>query len=197
MNTVGIFPGKFLPLHIGHIKSILTASLMVDRLYVIGSYRYDERTIIYGIQITPPIIHKWLQETFKDVWNVHCKVIDETDLPCYPDGWVGWTALIKNAISPDIEFIDAWDTLEGELPEDTKGWYFINDDEIEPVKLYMFGGEPEYEDNYLKYFYPCQYIVLDPDRTKHQIHATWIRENLSEYWDCLSNAAKETFKEVL
>lgn len=42
MNRVGVFPGKFLPPHRGHLTAILRAHALCDELYVVISERPQE-----------------------------------------------------------------------------------------------------------------------------------------------------------
>lgn len=37
-KTVGMYGGKFLPLHMGHVYMMTKASTMVDELHIIVSY---------------------------------------------------------------------------------------------------------------------------------------------------------------
>ncbi len=191
MTTIGIFPGKFLPLHSGHIHSIIEASTKVDKLYVIGSYRDAPYTTINGKHITKKILEYWLLEQFKGLNHIKVLVIDETALPTYPDGWQAWSQLIKDAIHHDIQQYSPrlCDILKPAWVNTTTG---------EVVDLIIFGGEPEYTEQYHTYFAPCTYTLIDPCRERNNIRATDIRNDMYSNWSFIPSVVRQTFvKKVL
>ena len=46
-KVVGMIGGKYLPLHRGHVESILKAYTMCDELYIVLSYNEERKTFIY------------------------------------------------------------------------------------------------------------------------------------------------------
>lgn len=187
---VGLFIGKFLPLHRGHIQSIIEASTQVDVLYVIGSYRDNEKCHINGKYITQCMIEQWLIEQFKGLDHIKILTVDETNLSEYPNGWDEWSKLIKSKLHEHIQQY---------LPDCAACepcWIGTYDHRI--IDLYVFGGEIDDKLDYENYFRPCNYILIDPTRQRNNIRATDIRNDLYTHWDYLPSIVRQTFvKKVL
>lgn len=188
MRRVGVFPGKFCPLHRGHISSIIQAATKVDLLFVVVSYRdIPEVTQFGGLHVTMNMIKLWLQEQFKDLDHIKIITIDETWIPPYPEGWEVWanmivTELYRNDVTRDNA-------------EDYSIIWKLHD---EPVKMILFGGEPEYKEGYEHHFAPSTYNLFDPNRKRFAISATNIRENVYNCWPWLPTVVRKNFvKKVL
>lgn len=190
-KKIGLFPGKFLPLHSGHIQSIIEASTKVDKLYVIGSYRDAPYTTINGKRITKEVLHYWLLEQFKGLNHIKVIVVDESNIPVYPTGWLEWSQLIKDTLHHDIQQYSPrlCDILKPAWVNTTIG---------EEIDLIIFGGEVEYRTYYHEHFLPCQYILIDPKRERNNIRATDIRNDMYSNWSFLPSVVRQTFvKRVL
>lgn len=193
-RKIGITVGKYMPLHAGHIQSIIEAATQVDLLYVIGSYREGNCTNIQGRNITKKMLEGWLTEQFKGLDHIKVATVDESDTPMYPDGWEEWSKLIIYAANLEHNPADM----------DYQFWLHLNGDDggnlesAEMIDLIIFGGEPEYEQHYQKYFSPCKYTLIDPKRERNNIRATQIREDMYSNWTYLPSVVRETFvKRVL
>ena len=79
-RTVGMYGGKFLPLHAGHVYMITTAACMVDELYVVLSYSEirDQKLVEEGnIKPLPYQLRlRWLSQIAKDMGNVKVISLD-------------------------------------------------------------------------------------------------------------------------
>lgn len=101
-KKVGYFGGKFLPLHQGHIFSIMTASNYVEKLYVVLAT--DEKTDRKlceeaGINYIPALDRlSWLGETLNDMENIHILYIDDY-------GWEEGAKRITDAIPEKITHV--------------------------------------------------------------------------------------------
>ncbi|MDD3267095.1 MAG: multifunctional transcriptional regulator/nicotinamide-nucleotide adenylyltransferase/ribosylnicotinamide kinase NadR [Burkholderiales bacterium] len=188
---VGLFSGKFLPLHSGHIQSIIEASTQVDKLYVIGSYRDNNKTVINGKKITQNLIEAWLTEQFKGLNHIKVLTVDETNISEYPNGWEEWSKLIKETLRDEIQQYASY------CDRCYDSW--IGTYSCEEIELLIFGGEPLTDGpQYENYFTPCKYIEIDPTRQRNNIRATDIRNNLYGNWNYLPSIVRQTFlKKVL
>jgi len=190
---VGIFPGKFCPLHRGHISSIIQSATQVDILFVVISYRdISGVTTFGGLHVTMNMNKLWLQEQFKDLNHIKIIAIDETNLPLYPFGWEPWT----NLIFAELEKVGLEHHLRGK--RDNPIWMYNNGNRAYDVEVLLFGGEPEYKEGYEHYFAPCEYKVFDPSRKRFNICATDIRANVYNCWPWLPTVVRKNFvKKVL
>lgn len=169
MYKVGVFPGKFLPPHRGHLNAILQASTKCKKLYVVVSYNKgnDDLCIKSGINpISPKLRARWLSTELAEMEHIKVLIMDEDGIPSFPEGWEMWSNRLKNAIKEKIDII--------------------------------FGGEPQYNVGYTKYYSEVKYELYDCSRLEYPISATKIRSNPYENWDYILGAARTFFtKKVL
>lgn len=145
----GFLVGKFAPLHNGHIHFIYESAKNVDSLVVILSN--DPKWLSkypYSEMLQPEKRLYWLEEAFKNDDNIHIRFLDETNIPEYPHGWNEWSGMVYDILS---EFGEA---------------------------QYVFSSEPSYDENYKKYFPNIEHVVIDHERSKVNISATMIRDDL-------------------
>lgn len=183
MNTprIGLFIGKFLPLHQGHIWSITAASTMVEHLYVLGSWASGNATEINGKHIDEATLNCWLHKGLSHIPNVSACTLNETDLPPAPLGWEPWSALVKYVLNKEFN-----------IRQQGESWY--HDDYM--INLNIFTGERSYVPYYERYFGHFRMQVLDPQRKMVGVTGTQIRSDLNKYWDYISPPAQETLADV-
>lgn len=167
---VGVFIGKFIPLHRGHITTILQAYTKCDKLYVIVSERRKEDGTLCYVNNIPYIPGKmrkqWASQEFQGFDNIKIVLVDESDIPAPPDGWEEYARIIQNSVPENIDLI--------------------------------FGGEPEYEPYYNRYFPTAKYIILDPARSRWGVSGSLIRSDPMQYWDYIVGSARPFFaKKIL
>jgi HTH-type transcriptional repressor of NAD biosynthesis genes len=167
--SVGVFPGKFLPPHRGHLTGILRAHSLCDQLYVVISERMIEDSVMCATNNLPYISGvnrlRWLTRELKG-FNIKVKLIDESNIPLFPSGWKEYSDLVRDCVNEKIDIV--------------------------------FGGEKSYSEGHKKYFPEAEYIILDPKREKWNISGTKIRESLFQHWDYIIGAARPFFaKRVL
>lgn len=167
---VGVFFGKMIPPHLGHVNQIIEAAARCEKLYVIVSENeHQTKNLSESASVKP--IHgalrvQWLSQVFQDVDHIQVKLINETNIPVYPNGWQAWSDLLAAAVG---EQIDAF-----------------------------FCGEHEYVEPLHQYFRNCTVSVFNPDRTEVNISATEVRGNVWDNWQYLIGPARPHFaKKVL
>ena len=147
---VGMYGGKFMPFHKGHLYCIEIAAEQCEKLYVILFHGGTQELQILKDRpnekfLTVEDRKKHIIEGCKHVKNAIVIDIDVTDCK-YPDGSENWD-------------------METPLVEAACG-------ELDAV----FGSEPDYAD-YFKRAYPgAEYVIIDINRDAVPISATMIRE---------------------
>lgn len=109
MKDVGVFFGKFAPPHRGHLNSIIRASTQVRKLYVVVSHDdnqikqvCEDNNIKYmGLKLRA----KWLSMEFQNLDHIEVLMMDETELPDYPNGWDEWVRLLKDTVPDKIDVV--------------------------------------------------------------------------------------------
>lgn len=148
---VGMFGGKFMPFHMGHLYCVERAAAVCDKLYLILFGGGDDELRI--IRETAAIDKKYLDldfrkeivnEVSKQFENVIPAFIDVTALKL-PDGSEDW-----DAETPLV--IDVCGKLNA-----------------------AFSSEPRYDD-YFKRAYPwADHILVDPPRIVYPVSGTFLR----------------------
>ncbi|HFU4116807.1 TPA: adenylyltransferase/cytidyltransferase family protein [Streptococcus suis] len=87
-QTVAVVFGTFAPMHKGHLDLIERAKLACGQVCVVVSGYDKDRGDRIGLDLTKRC--QFAQEQFKGDDLVSVCVLDETDLPPYPDGWDLW-----------------------------------------------------------------------------------------------------------
>ena len=156
MNTkykIGMYGGKFMPFHKGHLYCIEQAAKMCEKLYVIlftgGAQELEILKQRHEEWLQPKDREKHMKEACKKFDNVEAIVIDTTECK-NEDGTQNWdmeTPLVLNACGK----LDA-----------------------------VFGSEPDYDDYYKKAYPGAEYVQIDVDRKKFPISGTKIRNMKSE-----------------
>ena len=81
---VGIFTGRFLPLHMGHVEAITKASCRVDKLYValIHDEHHDKEICErkHFKYILPEIRVRWIRQLMKDIKNVKVITVNTSSM---------------------------------------------------------------------------------------------------------------------
>lgn len=166
---IGVFPGKFLPPHRGHLTGIMRAHGLCDKLYVAISERVIEDKLLCEKAGIPYITGRnrfiWLSKELEGM-NIEIKLIDESVCKPFPDGWGDYANLVRESVNEKIDIV--------------------------------FGGETSYIEGHKIHFPEAEYIVLDPTRSKWNISATEIRNNIYKHWEYMLGSARPFFtKKVL
>ena len=163
---IGMYGGKFLPLHQGHVSCILEASSRCDVLYVALSHSFIRDKMICDIDSFPYISSEkrcqWLDQIASTLPNV--KVIDFEDFDGLEyDSWEAGAKQVNNKIFADC----------GEYP------------------TLIFGSEYEYEHMFNKLYSSSTYVLLDSDRSKFNISSTEIRrDGVFKHWEFIPKVCR-------
>ena len=164
----GLVVGKFAPLTMGHINLInkaatacrkLTVALCYDDKFLNNQSPRDKKVLTLKNRMI------WLKNTFADMPHITVVMIDETNLPVYPNGWAGYAILLRD-IYPDSV-----------IPEGTA----------------IFSSEIEYIDGYEKNVPELTHVIVDNDRNEVPISATMVRENLYQNWHLIPSCVRQAY----
>ncbi|MDN6580857.1 MAG: multifunctional transcriptional regulator/nicotinamide-nucleotide adenylyltransferase/ribosylnicotinamide kinase NadR [Tetragenococcus koreensis] len=176
-TTYGVVVGKFYPLHKGHVDLIQKASSFVDHLFVVVSHsdKRDDKLFMDSKMkrpLTPKTKLKIVQKTFQMQRDIITPVlVDESNIPEYPNGWPEWSDLVKKAI---FDHRSSNFNLEGLKTENT----------------FFFSSEPQDAQGYLDNF-GFSTVIVDEARENVDISATRVRNDPASYWDYLPRASRE------
>ena len=151
---VGMYGGKFMPFHKGHMYCVEKAASMCETLYVLLFYGNDQELEI--LKERPE--DKWLlpenrldrmKKACEKLDNVIVEAIDVTNCK-NPDGSEDWEAETPLVLS-----------VCGELDA-------------------VFGSESSYSDYFSKAYPNAKYVIIDEDRNAVPISGTMIRQMSEE-----------------
>lgn len=163
----GFLVGKFAPLHNGHIEFIYQAASKVDELIVILSHDQkwvDKQDRNIRSKLDWRIRMRWLLDVFKDETHIKIHMVDESNIPSYPNGWEEWSKIIKKEVLSKYQDVS-----------------------------YVFSSEPTYEEHFSKYFPECKHVIIDSERSVVNISATQIREDVLDHWSHIPSVVRKNF----
>ena len=164
---IGMYGGKFLPPHMGHVYAATKASAKVDELYIIVCFNENlDKEYCLNSKDVPYISGaervRMLSKIFKDL--PHVKVVGVGDSSNSPDkyDWDLGAKNIKKTIGKEINFV--------------------------------FGSEPEYKTYFAKNYPESEYILIDVKRKFYPVSATKIRdEGIFENWNFIPQEIRNRF----
>jgi HTH-type transcriptional repressor of NAD biosynthesis genes len=170
MYKTGVFAGKFMPPHRGHLSAIINSATQCETLYVVVS---DNKTMTErmckesGLPVMDGLTRtKWLSQELQGFEHIKVLLLDESDIPEYPLGWAQWSSALKCLIRKNIDV--------------------------------LFGGDKEYKEVNDIWFPHSDYVLFDYKRERYSVSASLIRENPFKYWDYILGSARPFFaKKVL
>lgn len=170
MAKVGVYFGKFLPPHRGHLSAILQAATKVQKLYVVVSDNAkvtEKLCATFGVKEIPVNFRlQWLSQELMDMPHIDVVKLDESNIPEYPNGWPMWADLMQETVGEHIDM--------------------------------FFCGEEEYVSKLKEYFPDAEVDLFDPMRTAYSISGTEIRRDPMKHWDYILGPARPFFtKKVL
>jgi HTH-type transcriptional regulator, transcriptional repressor of NAD biosynthesis genes len=166
LGKVGMFGGKFLPIHLGHVNAMIRASTMVDELHIIISYDTEyEKEMYFKNAAFPPIPYgirlRWWTQLTKDLPHVHVHAMEETQTGHFND-WVKGSLEIKRIIGKPIDVV--------------------------------FSSEHSYTEYFDQLYPEAKHMVMDAERVTYNISATKLRtEGVMKHWNMLPEVVKPYF----
>lgn len=118
MYKTGVYFGRFCPPHRGHLYQIMIASTRCEKLIVVISDNKVQTETICREAGLPTITYQlrkqWIAQQVQDMDHIQVRVLDETDIPLYPDGWELWSERMREVVP---EKIDAFFVGDGEYDQ--------------------------------------------------------------------------------
>lgn len=165
LAKVGVYFGKLLPPHRGHLNAIINAATLCKKLYVVVSDNIITTEKICKEAGIPTITYQlrlqWLSQELVDMPHIEVVHLDETGIPEPPLGWDQWVERLQDVVGEEINT--------------------------------FFCGEVEYVGKLRKYFPNAKVNLFDPSRSKYHISATEIRNNPIKHWDYILGPARPFF----
>lgn len=170
MYQTGVYFGRFLPPHRGHLYQIIEASTKCHNLIVVISDNAEQTRALCEADGLPEISYRlrkqWFSQQVQDMPHIQVRVLDESDIPVYPEGWQEWSKRMRKVVGAPIDA--------------------------------FFVGDLSYSETLASYFPEAKVELFDPSRTRYPISATEIRKNILGNWHYILGAARPFFaKKVL
>lgn len=109
MYRVGVVPGKFFPPHRGHLYNFITCATMCDRMYVVISDNMpiaDAKCRKDHLPYMPLELRAlWLSKELQNFDHISVLILDESDIPPYPEGTVQWCARLREVVPEEFDVI--------------------------------------------------------------------------------------------
>ena len=166
IGKVGMYGGKFLIIHQGHVSAMIRASTMVEELHIILTHDEDYEREFYfkGTTMKPIPFHqrlRWWNELTKDLPHVKVHAVAEKQTGEFYD-WEKGAVGIKAAIGKEIDVV--------------------------------FSSEHAYGDHFEKLYPGAKHVVLDAERRTYPISATQIREEgAMKHWAIIPHVVQPYF----
>ncbi len=107
MYKVGVYFGRFCPPHRGHLYQMIVASTKCDKLIVVISDNKHQTEKLCEADGLPVITYQlrkqWISQQLQDMSHIQVRVLDETDIPEYPDGWAMWSERMREVVPEKID----------------------------------------------------------------------------------------------
>ena len=126
MYQTGVYFGRFLPPHRGHHYQIIEASTKCHNLIVVISDNAEQTRALCEADGLPEISYRlrkqWFSQQVQDMPHIQVRVLDESDIPVYPEGWQEWSKRMREVVGAPIDAFFVGDlsyseTLASYFPE--------------------------------------------------------------------------------
>lgn len=184
MKQIGIVVGKLDPLHTGHINLIQEASSRFWKTIVIISHNDTESQRLFdGSKLKRHLTGKdklaIVQKTFQYQKDMIIPIlVDETEVPTYPNGWEKWSELVKKEV-----------LSHRRVKDEILGVRGLNEENFFLLSTFVVNEESDKE-GYKRHF-GSDVLTLDVNREEFPVSATMIRRDSMKYWDYVARASRE------
>ena len=166
---IGIFGGRFTPLHNGHVGAILRAAEEVETLYVVLSYAVSD-------PIPGEIRLRWMNSVFSPYSNIVIIDVERKKILETVDEWIEDSINIRSRIASHLDVSSS----DIDSARNTK---------VDRV----FVGSNDHDDMF-KICYPeAEIVVLDPLRSDITISGTEIRKSIYRHWEYLPKFVRKDY----
>ena len=172
MYQTGVYFGRLLPPHRGHLYQIIEASTKCQNLIVVISDNAEQTRALCEADGLPEISYRlrkqWFSQQVQDMPHIQVRVLDEGRHSRLSRGLAG------------VEQADAGDSQRAHRRVSSRA----------SLRLYS--------ETLASYFPEAKVELFDPSRTRYPISATEIRKNILGNWHYILGAARPFFaKKVL
>ncbi len=165
MHKTGVYFGRFLPPHRGHLNTIINASTMCNKLYVVVSYN-KEHSIQLCEESNFPCVDgrtrvQWLCQQLADLDHIKVLILHEENQHSKENNWEIWCSDLKNLVPEHIDV--------------------------------LFTGEEKDVKRLSENFENTEIKLLDPQRSKYPISSKEIRQDIFKHWNYILGSARPHF----
>jgi len=176
--TIGIFGGRFTPLHNGHVGAILRAAEQVDFLFVVLSYAESD-------PIKGETRLKWMNAVFSQYDNINILFIKRAKILETVEEWIEDSINIRKEI---------FELYSGEIFDELDFYYEPGLKTFKSVKIdKVFVGSNDHNDMFNRCYPEAKIVILDPLRSDITISGTEIRKNIYKHWEYLPKFVRKDY----
>lgn len=187
-EKIGVVVGKFYPFHQGHQLVVTEALKASDEVYIVLSHHQEvDDELFKESNLKEPITLEEKVNSIKEVYKENPKVkvvvVDETNIPRYPNGWNAWS----NLVTATLQQAKQKSNID-------KGFQVDNTEPFKYEDVTFYSSEPQDKEGYEAHFDGAEVKLVDITRGTEPISGTLIRSNPEKYLEEVPEATKNLLK---